>query len=674
MIRFLFVFLAVVLIAPNFLVGQVDNEDNRAPIPSVDLQIKYRDEIKNLVDFDLEDNQAPEKLVKLGRSTDEIAKKYVLYRVGLNSALDKCDPDTALFAIDRLNSDFQVDFWKFVLDSTDSLRKSAKDTEKKLAVRRVIDDVANQAVLAEKFKVAETLVGRAVILSSALGDDMGQKERSDQKKQIGVLLSFVENFAKAQETLLTTPDDSNAIVALGHYQIFVKGNFEKGLQQWGKSKSSKYRKLAAMEFETDKTNPAQTFDLAGKWLDLGNKNFGIREKRFKEHARLLYESCQAELTGDSKTAADQKLGELAKFFNTSTTSQPEPPSKGQLEPPPLPPPTLDSVPKAKPVKFPPETQLAIDAGLQWIANHQLPDGGWSFQHTQGPGDFRKTSGEATRAARNGATAVAILTFLQAGSTHKTGKYKKQVEGGLSYLMSAAKKSGRGISFLDPSGTMYSHALVSRAICEAYGASGDRRLASLAQGTIWYIEDSQDPVGGGWRYRPREPGDTSVLGWQMSALESAKSYKLTVNPRTYLGANKFLDTVDSADGVYFGYMAPPRTMTRPDARSVIGMLGRIQIGMEKSDPKFQALVKKVLDRKVDAKLKDVYYHYYATKLMKVQGGGDWLKWKNDITKVALRFQGQDGFEKGSWWLNEKTHAGEAMGRFGATAFALWCLME
>ena len=154
-------------------------------------------------------------------------------------------------------------------------------------------------------------------------------------------------------------------------------------------------------------------------------------------------------------------------------------------------------------------QAVIDA-LNWIVAHQLPDGGWSFDHTIGPGAFRRSTGAGSaRNARFGATAMAILPLLGAGQTHLEGedKYKKAIRGGLNYLIANQKKiplPGGVVagSFLEPDGNMYSHGLATIALCEAYAMSLDRDLQYPAQAAINYIVYAQDDVTGGWRYRPQ----------------------------------------------------------------------------------------------------------------------------------------------------------------------------
>lgn len=318
------------------------------------------------------------------------------------------------------------------------------------------------------------------------------------------------------------------------------------------------------------------------------------------------------------------------------------------------------------------SEEAVALALKWIIKHQLPDGGWDLDHTRGPGNHRNSTHPGNRSARNGATALAVLPLLGAGHTHKTGEYKKEVRYALEYLMSKGKKSGRGISYLEPGGTMYSHGLVSIVFCEAYAMTKDPMLAPFAQGTVWYIEQAQDPVGGGWRYRPREPGDTSAVGWQVMALKSAKISGLNINPQTYKRTDKFLDSVSTSGGGFYGYTDPPRG--RPaDARTAVGLLCRMYMGWDKSTPGLVDGTSAISDKGPSVgRTTNMYYNYYATQVMKHIGGSKWNKWNGKMRDYLVKSQEKDGDAAGSWHFGSKNHAGEAGGRLYITSMACMTL--
>ena len=170
---------------------------------------------------------------------------------------------------------------------------------------------------------------------------------------------------------------------------------------------------------------------------------------------------------------------------------------------------------------------SIAMSLAWIAKHQLPDGSWNFDHRIGPGKRGSANPGSATEAKNAATALSLLAFLTADNNHQKGKYKLNVDAGIKYLLANQEKMKSGSSYEERGGTMYSHGMVSMALCEAYESSRDMILVKPAQAAVDYLVYAQDPVGGGWRYMAKQPGDTSIFGWQMRALVCADSAGLDV---------------------------------------------------------------------------------------------------------------------------------------------------
>ena len=203
------------------------------------------------------------------------------------------------------------------------------------------------------------------------------------------------------------------------------------------------------------------------------------------------------------------------------------------------------------------SEAAVKESLLWLVRHQLPDGGWSLQVQQLPGCNCRNPGhkkdEATGEpqaydARFGATGLALLPFLGSGRTHRQGEYQPVVKAGLAFLVNNMKREGVRASLRDR-GNFYSHGICAIALCEAYAMTKDPALAEPAQALINEIVAGQDPQGGGWRYTPRQPGDTSVTGWQFMALKSAHMGGLNVPPHVVEGAMAFLDSTSLYDGAY-----------------------------------------------------------------------------------------------------------------------------
>ena len=122
--------------------------------------------------------------------------------------------------------------------------------------------------------------------------------------------------------------------------------------------------------------------------------------------------------------------------------------------------------------------------------------------------------------------MGLLPFLAAGQTHKSkGPYKEHILKGIEWLIAHQQPDGnlaKGAQQM-----MYSHGLATIALSEAYGLSGDKQVGMAAQGAVNFILNAQNAADGGWRYNPKDPGDTSVVGWQLMALKSAHMAGLNV---------------------------------------------------------------------------------------------------------------------------------------------------
>jgi formylglycine-generating enzyme required for sulfatase activity len=305
-----------------------------------------------------------------------------------------------------------------------------------------------------------------------------------------------------------------------------------------------------------------------------------------------------------------------------------------------------------------EKATPIELALRWIADHQLPDGGWSFDLTTCAPCAGKCShsGESKGPDRCGATAMALLPFLGRGYTHREGPYRKQIDKGLGFLVGMVTE-GQGKAY-GIGGSLYSQGLAAIVLSECLAMSGDDRLRAPAQAAIDFIVHAQDPAGGGWRYSPRQPGDTSSFGWQVTALHSGHLGGLKVSPLAVRKAITFLDSVQADDGAGYGYTSPGE---RPGT-SAVGLLCRTYLGWNQNHP---ALRRGVAKLAAIGPTSDLYFDYYATRLMHYVEGDDWVAWNKRMKAMLVASQSTTGHEAGSW------HDGVDGGHGASTAGRLYC---
>jgi len=313
--------------------------------------------------------------------------------------------------------------------------------------------------------------------------------------------------------------------------------------------------------------------------------------------------------------------------------------------------------------------LAVGRGLAWLAAQQQNDGTWKW-------DGSNSDDVAA------ATGLALLPFLAAGQTHKIAdwkdddgktviKYKQTVLKGLKALVNLQKEDGsfRGAS------NMYAHAIASVALCEAYGMTGDKaQLLKAAQKSVNYIMDGQG-MDGSWGYQPKAAGDTSIVGWQLQALQSAKLCKdMVVDKRVMDRARSFLDSVaEGSNKAKYGYRTPKGTPTL----TAVGLLCRYYLdGWGPNNPGMadgvDYLRKSIMPGK--GKRFDMYYYYYASQVMHFHDGAIWKEWNELMREWLIDLQVKDAKDAKNYgsWAKDDNWMGNNTGRLGTTCMSLLTL--
>jgi hypothetical protein len=311
------------------------------------------------------------------------------------------------------------------------------------------------------------------------------------------------------------------------------------------------------------------------------------------------------------------------------------------------------------------TEEAVNLALQWLADHQSDDGHWDGNDFDVSGEC---GGETTAEVDLALTGLALMAFLAGDNTHdKPGPYRDNVRRGLDWLLAQQQRDGS----LMGEETLYSHGISTIAICEALAMTDDPRLLEPARRATQFILESPSPESGGWRYAPGQFGDTSVTGWQVLALASARRAKLEL-PADALGhVRDWMERVrDPAQPGRYGYQ--PGQQFSP-AMTAEGMFIRQMLGVSRDDPDMHASVEFMLNNLPEwtrEREQNSYYWYYATLAMFHYQGDAWTEWNEQLKEVLLENQRQDGCAAGSWDpIDQWSKIG---GRIYQTAICALCL--
>ena len=312
-----------------------------------------------------------------------------------------------------------------------------------------------------------------------------------------------------------------------------------------------------------------------------------------------------------------------------------------------------------------QTAAAIEAGLEWLKNHQDEDGKWDCdQFMKHDENGEPCDGPGNGVHDVGVTGLALLAFLGDGSTMRAGPYKDTIKSGIKWLREQQNEENGLFGTNASNDFLYGHAIATYAMCEAYGLSNYTLLKNNAQKAINYLEYHRNPYAV-WRYQPRDnDNDLSVSGWCIMAYESAKYFKLQVNDAAIKIAETWMDQVTDANGrAGYSKAGEPSSrhvgdhMTRfppekGEAMTAVSLFCRFFMGQ---DPKEKPTMKQAADL---IKMKppmwdtksgsiDHYYWYYATYAMFQMGGQYWKDWSSKLNDAVVKPQRQDGNFKGSW---------------------------
>lgn len=240
------------------------------------------------------------------------------------------------------------------------------------------------------------------------------------------------------------------------------------------------------------------------------------------------------------------------------------------------------------------------------------------------------------------SALAGMAFLSEGSTLGRGRYSRQIQRIVEYILAQSEAGDGFIGGADRG--MYGHGYALSFLAQVYGEVSDPVLRNDIQKAIrrgvQLLKDAQTNAGG-WGYLPGDGSDEGTLtAGSLHALRMAHDVGFVVEPEVIKKAQKYLEDTTLPNGGV-AYSSSSRTEPRfpITAAKIVSMAA---IGDYTSDHMVRS-VQYFQNNLATTEAGDYfgYNNYNISQAAFILGGDTWKKYKEVLMPKLLAAQGEDG---------------------------------
>jgi len=350
---------------------------------------------------------------------------------------------------------------------------------------------------------------------------------------------------------------------------------------------------------------------------------------------------------------------------------------------------------------PPHRELEANAALaaranlalEWLLAHQASDGRWDCDGFASVCQARGAApcdGPGHSSNDVATTSLAVLAILECESKQHDERFKAAVERGVRWLVSQQRSDGR-IGEQDGVFALYNHALATYAMAETYLRAKPFLLRFPAQKAVTFALAARNP-GKAWRYAapPDGENDTSVTGWMVLALDTARRAGLRVDAAAFDGARAWFDEVTDPQTGRCGYTERGSPSSRTarvndhfpahsgEALTAIALGARALSGELAADPGLVARQVALLVAKPplwdeSGERNDLYAWFFTARALRAAADdASWSAWGRALHSSATQAQLANGEAAGS--VAPLDPWGFAGGRVYSTALFALCAEE
>jgi hypothetical protein len=238
----------------------------------------------------------------------EPARRFALFQVARNMAVDVYDIDFAMRIIDELAAAFAIDEGAYRRDAIAVLAPNLKTIPEHITLARHAWRVLQRLVKRDRFPAAVELCEIGVACAKKSGDGDLLKQWTRRRDEVAAQAAEFANMKPVWERLQQQPLDPAANARAGKFYCFVKRDWERGLLMLALGDDEKLQALAEKDLRSEE--PAADEALADAWYDFGQEQQPAKNAVLA-YASLRYYRALPRLEGVALRRVENRLRELA---------------------------------------------------------------------------------------------------------------------------------------------------------------------------------------------------------------------------------------------------------------------------------------------------------------------------------------------------------------------------
>jgi hypothetical protein len=251
------------------------------------------------------------------RAADNAVDRYVLLTAALQAAREAGDLATLVGVADELGGAYKVDPLSVKAELAGTTKARADSAAAAAANARAGIALADELLAHDEFGAATRVLQCVQAAAAAAAASPAiRAQHAERSKDATALKGAYDRAAQARAKLAAAPDDPAALLAVGAYACFVRGDWGAGLPQLARGSEPAVRAAAAADL---RAGQGVTLEAAGDawWAAAEHEPVGRFRRAMRSRARVRYEAALA-----SGGVAGLALAKLEKRVEEAAAAEP----------------------------------------------------------------------------------------------------------------------------------------------------------------------------------------------------------------------------------------------------------------------------------------------------------------------------------------------------------------